>query len=145
MQSEFNFVWDFPPDCYKIRLIRELDLNYCVRKPGVMLDVIGINCIVEGVGDRVNRILTVNDTNACSIYKIYIDDLKSPDHYFQLNAIRYYNLRCEAFEEDNVLPKQDCTISIDIIFLGKRKTYIEITDLLTMLENMIQQAKDERE
>lgn len=145
MQSEFCFVWDFPADCYKIRLIRELELNYCVRKPGVMLDVVGIECII-GNFNRPKRILTVNDTNASCTYKIHVDELYTePDSsYFQLNAVRYYNLPCEVIVENNVFPKQDCTISIDIIFLGKRKTYMEITDFITMLENMIQQAKDER-
>ena len=94
MQSEFCFVWDFPADCYKIRFIRELEIEKRFRKnAGEMLDVVGIECIFEDNSDMVNRILTVNDSNG-RIYRIYINDLKSPSPYFQINALRYYNLPC---------------------------------------------------
>lgn len=157
MSNEYSFAWDFPADCYRVRLRKDIHIqneNH-IFPAFTMLDVSSIECLDKEGNyhyEMFRRLkVELQQSNStlgkyCDIIQFDVKDY-SQIPLRQSNAMGFhtdYKITRQydsGFTNKEVVKGSGNTI-IDIIFLGRRKQYIEVTDFFEALEKIVQQYKN---
>lgn len=146
MSYEYSFAWDFPADCYRIR-INEQIRDYPIFS---IFDVSSIKCHnKEGESSFLYRLCTVHTTPISinrPIETIEFDVYEGSQYpTTQRNAAGFlgtaYQVKRTSLSDQTEIIETGI-IRVDVIFLGRRKQYIEVTDFFEALEKMLQRYKD---
>lgn len=145
MSYEYSFAWDFPADCYRIR-INEQIRDYPISS---IFDVSSIKChYKEGESAFLYRLCTVHTAPISLDHPIETIefDIYEGSQYpiYQPNAIGFlgtaYQVKRTSLSNQTEIIETGI-IRVDVIFLGRRKQYIEVTVFFEALEKMLQRYK----
>ncbi|RTL17587.1 MAG: hypothetical protein EKK55_22525 [Rhodocyclaceae bacterium] len=146
MSYEYSFAWDFPADCYRIRINKQIR-DYPIFS---IFDVSSIKCHnKEGESAFLYRLCTVHTTPISinrPIETIEFDVYEGSQYPItQRNAAGFlgtaYQVKRTSLSDQTEIIETGI-IRVDVIFLGRRKQYIEVTDFFGALEKMLQRYKD---